>query len=205
MPNKVPPQIPNWQDYQDFALNDPNLPKKMPILYPVIVGIKDGKIFRERIKTTDLGDITVADDLIQKCSAGAPARFRSRLAKIYQHYHDFFHPHDAAQGGGFVPSPLDFHLKRPVLYMIYLLHDNWAYSGHKQFDVENDEVSNPTIRQKAVFDGMRGILVSNRYKKGKRHKYNLYVTISQTDAGKDLSTDIIIDPGMNTNEGTLPP
>lgn len=200
-----------WSDYQKVVVEGPQpklpkvpeIPNKQPILYPVYVWIEDGKIRRERILTTEMEFVPSgqSQSLLNQARSGVPSNYRDELDDIYDHYHKFFSAHDEAQGGGAVPSPLDFHLQRPVLYLIYMKHSNWAFSGHKQFDVENDNPHNPAVRQVAVFDGMRGILVHNNDTREDRLKYNLYVTISQTENvdGVDvpMSTDIIIDPGMN--------
>jgi len=195
--------VDTWQNYQKDRLKKGNHPG--PLLLPVFVGIdQNGEIVRNRIKANLLGDPSDGNSLIAKAIESSPAYQHERLKELHKDYVDFF-GQDFKQGG-FPASPLDFYIKMPVVFMFVLSNQNWTFTGDKQFSTDNDSQANPTVKQICSFGGMRGILIENNCKSKERVKYNLHVTISQyvkTPQQKDaelMTTDIIIDPGMDNGE-----
>jgi len=206
--NQVRPNqdyLKDWDDYQLLHLNaDADAGKvSEPTLLPVILGIKDGIIVRDRIKVPQLQTImgnsgTLASD--------------SNVAAAVDSYVDFFKAQDGSQSAT-PPTPLDLNIARPTVKLFYLTHDNWTFTDHTQFSVDN--VPNGIAKTKmfdvlGTIDGGRGLLVldhnwtpnSDRGKNNKfAAKYNLHVSVFQ---GDDMRTDIIIDPFGNSNSGVDP-
>lgn len=204
----MPKDAPKWLDYQADALKK-GLSPDQPLLYPIMVGMPQAKIFRDRIKTPALAikGVTGVPRIMPRVMHAVTERQGKLFEPVFNHYYDFYHKYDEQQGGAIKPSPLDLYgIEHPVVFLFWLQHKNWAFSGNKQFDVENDDRSNPTVQKMTTFGNRRGLLVYNGCEADYRLKYNLYVTVSQTETvgGKDvyMSTDIIIDPGMNTNTGS---
>ncbi len=173
----------------------------IPILCPVKIGMRApsrGK-FVEFKKSRYLANAK-SKTLFNKAEASVPLFYRDEFNAIRESYFKFFEGQDSVNTT-ITGSILDFGSKRPVMYMFYLEHENWSFTGHKQFQVGNDSPHNPTCRQVSCFDGMRGIIVENSCQVEHRLKYDLFVTIAQEDEDRgQLTTDIIIDPGMNSDD-----
>ena len=185
-----------WTEYQQRYLG-----RKKPLLYPVTVEMKDisGDLAFDmrRMQTPLLGRLrsSILDNV--------PQRKKTYYSSIIKHYSDYF---KAIDGHGaedeaplLPPSVLDFNgVKRSVIYLIYLMHDNWTFSGHRQFVCLNDDHHNPTVRQVGTFSGNRGIIVRRSGDIEDRLKYDYYVTV---DRGNDKSCDNIVDPRDSQNPG----
>ena len=185
-----------WTEYQQRYLG-----RKKPLLYPVTVEMKDisGDLAFDmrRMQTPLLGRLrsSILDNV--------PQRKKTYYSSIIKHYSDYF---KAIDGHGaedeaplLPPSVLDFNgVKRSVIYLIYLMHDNWTFSGHRQFACLNDDHHNPTVRQVGTFSGNRGIIVHRSGDIEDRLKYDYYVTVHR---GNDKATEIIIDPRDSDNPG----
>jgi len=165
MPKKA---APTWKEYQEKAIND-RIPRSQPLLYPIMIGmdmVKIGKspvkspvITRSRLKTTTLGveGKTSRNYLMPKVARAVTERQADLFGPVYKHYYDFYHPYDGQQSP-VKPSPLDMYgLKHPVVFMFWLKHKNWAFSGQKQFDVENDVRGNPTVQNMTTFGNPIGL------------------------------------------------
>ena len=182
----------SWADYQADHFKH-----ESPLLFPVTIEmVADGSHFEfkmDRMSTKQLGEMT------DKILDNVPVIQRDNIKTIIQHYVDDFKDIDESESP--VPaSPLDFdNIEREVIFLIYLNHENWTFSGHKQFGCPNDDHSNPNVRQLATFDGQRGILVQRTGKVKYRLKYDFYVTVHQKDG---RATDIIIDPRDEEGSGT---
>ena len=194
--------VKTWEDYQEDRLKKNH---DLPILLPVYVGMnEEAEIIRNRIKANLLGDPSDSCSIIAKAIENSPKHLHEFLKKVHKDYDEFFNQ-DKNQSA-FPASPLDFDIKMPVLFMFYLSNDNWSFTGVRQFSTDNDVLGNPTVKQINSFDSMSGILVENNNKAGKRIKYNLHVTISQYVKSRErqeaelMTTDIIIDPGMDTDD-----
>jgi len=199
---EITANVKTWQDYQKASLDNKH---PGPILLPVFVGINEkAEIVKKRIKANLLGDPSDSSSLIAKAIESSPVFQHDRLKEIHKDYSKFF-SQDFKQGG-FPASPLDFHIKMPVVFMFVLSNQNWTFTGDKQFSTDNDSQANPTVKQICAFGGMRGILLENNGRAKERIKYNLHVTISQyvnvpqQQDAELMTTDIIIDPGMNNGD-----
>ncbi len=192
-----------WDEYQLGWLNDENFNPKCPLLLPISVDIKGGIVERFRIKTNQV------NTLMDKAK-GLPKDVRVKrelfaLKDICDHYEGGF-PGDTSQSGT-PPTPLDFIINCPVVFLFHLPRDNWTFTERLQFSVDNIPAKGQSKAFKVLgtFDNGHGLAVLNKnwIPKGEktfRMKYNLHVTIAQTIDGKDMCTDIIIDPGTNNDQ-----
>jgi hypothetical protein len=197
----------DWDEYQLDWLNSPDFTKKtqkQPLLLPISVDIDEGIIKRHRITSPSLQSLWPKVGTL----GGKDA------AKAYEGYVEFFAPIDGQQSGA-PATPLDFNINTPVIMIFHLPRDNWRFTDHTQFSVDNVPVGAVSKAYKVIgiFDDGHGLMVLNKCwqkEKGKPFdmKYNLHVTIIQTGRTKAegeykdaiLRTDIIIDPGSN-NDG----
>ena len=111
-----------WADYQRIYLG-----RQKPLLYPVTIEMKDisGDLAFDmrRMRTPLLGRVksSIVDNV--------PKVQKAYYQNIIKHYSDFFD--DSKNESPLLPpSVLDFNgIKRSVIYLIYLMHDNWTFSG----------------------------------------------------------------------------
>ena len=203
----------NWKNFQRHFKGAGS------ILLPISFDIKDGKIVRNRITAKELSSLrtelindfeahykTVNDEIAEDYSV---SEFKTMLDEYIKWF----------EGGGTSnitegsiddsqkttrKNPLDLTIERPVWILFHTANKHWTFSEHRQFSVENDRndhsrncVKICTLMKNKMF------LMKNRWRVAPLvMKYNLHVTITQQENGKDLYTDIIIDPGMNND---LPP
>jgi len=203
----------DWDEYQRDFLNskdfDLDNPDEHALLLPISVDIKDGIIDRHRIRTPQLSDLLGdAKSLLDKESKWA-----------VESYMEFFKPIDDQQSGT-PPTPLDIEVNSRVYMMFHLPRENWTFTDHTQFSVDN--IAKGQLKDAyevvGVFNDGHSLLVHNKNwqdpkakgnkpakVKGKAPsksfyaKYNLHVSIHQEQDGMDMRTDIIIDPGNNNN------
>ncbi len=190
-----------WDDYQLLHLNadaDRGEVSEDPILLPIVLGIKDGIIIRDRIKVPQLQTIMG--------TAGALGQ-NAKVAVAVDSYVDFFKAQDGSQSAT-PPTPLDLNIARPTVKLFYLTHDNWTFTDHTQFSVDNVPpglAENKMFEVMGTVDGGRGLLVMDhnwtRPNSQFAAKYNLHVSIFQGDG---MRTDIIIDPRGNSNTNVDP-
>ena len=202
-----------WDDYQLEFLNSEKFcldnPLEHALLLPISVDIKDGIIDRHRIRTPQLkGLLDDAKTLLDDDSTGA-----------IESYVEFFDPIDGQQSGS--PStPLDFDLNTRVYMLFHFPRENWTFTDHTQFSVDN--IAKGQLKDAfevvGTFNEGHSLLVHNKNwqdpkvkgnkpakVKGKAPsksflaKYNLHVSIHQVQDGEDMRTDIIIDPGSRNS------
>lgn len=189
-----------WDAYQLEWLNSPNFTKEKALFLPISVDISGGVMRRNRIKVPQVKSIMA--------NAGALAN-DMRVTGAVQSYYDFFEAQDGSQSGT-PPTPLDFYVNCPVVHLFHLRRDNWEFTDHTQFSVDNvpkGVALNKMFDVLGIIDDGQGLLVmNNNWTPGNtdkfRAKYNLHVSIFQEINDEEMRTDIIIDPGGNTNSGT---
>lgn len=180
---------------------------KVPLLLPVSISIEDGIIARDRIKSDD----------IAKLRKGFLKEFKSHCNVMEQHlggaysYETFETMLDEyieafecdSNQGPRPPSPLDFKIGRPVWFLFHLPRDNWTFTKERQYSMENDRDDHMRNCEKVcTLDEGNFLLLSNNCRSAPKDlKYNLHVTITQKERRRKLSTDIIIDPGMDNGIG----
>jgi len=205
-----------WDKYQLEWLNSDAFKSgsKKPLLLPITVDIRGGVMRRSRIKVPQLQTILAQTDLMNT-NADVKAAFDS--------YFEFFEPQDGSQSGTPPETPLDFNINCPVIHLFYLDRDNWEFTDHTQFSVDNvpaECVDKDLFDVLDVFDDNRAMLVMNHNwtpdaanpeDRKNYMKYNLHVSIYQDVKAfdeddnvevREVRTDIIIDPGGNSNQGT---
>ena len=197
-----------WDDYQLKHLNADAAAGKVsaPTLMPVMLGIKDGIVVRDRIKVPQLQTIMDKSRALAK---------NHDVASATKSYVEFFKGQDGSQSST-PPTPLDLEIARPTVKLFYLLHENWTYTDHTQFSVDNVP---PGVAKNKMFDVLgtvdngRGLLVLDHNwthhdnRKKEKHfaaKYNLHVSIAQKIGSEMGRTDIIIDPWGNNNDDVDP-
>lgn len=205
MSNKPTPNQPylkTWDMYQTERLkalkSEGACPTEaVPILLPITVDIDDGIVKRDLLTAADVKRFYKKND--DALDALGP-----KAKDIFKDFAKFFAENDVQ--GPRPESPLDFWISHPVWFLFVLPRKNWAYTDHTQISVENDD-ERANVEQIATLHKGRAILVSNCCRSAPENlKYNLHITITQTDeGGKTLKTDIIIDPGLNNDEGPVDP
>ena len=193
----------SWDKYQKEALKDKRH-RSLPLLLPVSVDIDEGIIVRDRIKANIVKDIwakhkkELPDFLFDETKRwGVPD-----VESVVEDYIRAF-PDDFAQSG-LPPSPLDISIGHPVLLLFHLPRENWTFCEGCQYSVENDTDDMARNFEKVcMFGGRKYLILFNRHRSNPKNlKFNLHVNIHQVQDGKDMWTDIIIDPGSN-NLGDL--
>ena len=189
----------SWDEYQLRAVRN-NRSRREPLLLPVRVDMEDGVITRERIKANDIQKLwndckcEVPDELLDPANRWA----FPDMDKVFQDYIDAF-PNDFAESS-LPPSPLDIFCMHPTFILYHLPRENWKFTEASQYSVENDPDDYTRNFEKiCTFENRNYLLISNRHTSGPDDlKFNLHVTVHQTENGKDLFTPIIIDPaGVN--------
>jgi len=196
----------DWDEYQLDRLNSPDFTKKtqkQPLLLPISVDIDDGIIKRHRITAPSLQSLWPKVGKL----GGKDA------ARAYEGYVEFFAPIEGQQSGA-PATPLDFNINTPVIMMFHLPRDNWRFTDHTQFSVDNvlSRDRSKAFKVIGTFDNGHGLLVLNKCWEKKTGvsfdmKYNLHVSIIQPGRSKTkngysdtiMQTDIIIDPGSNNS------
>lgn len=190
------------KDWDEFASS--NRDRANPILLPISVDINEnGEITRERMRAPDVKslyirckDKDIPDYILEHADRFGDAH------KTFREYIDYFAPIDGAQGPG-IPSPLDLAIAQPTWMLFHLPKNNWKFTVNKQYSVENDR--DDLLRNFAkvcTMDDMNVLLLSNAcLSSPDRLKFNLHVTVFQNVDGRDLETDIIIDPGTQNQGG----
>lgn len=198
-----PDYLKEWDDFQE------NFETDSPLLLPISISIEDGIIARDRLKYDDISKMR--SDLLAQFETHCSncAKDKTRIAtpyctvdfeKILDEYLSEFES-DNDQGPR-PPSPLDFNISRPVWFLFYLPRENWTFSKHRQYSMENDhdDYSRNCEKICTLADERILILANHCRSKAKDLKYNLHITITQKNQKeKTLYTDIIIDPGMNND------
>jgi len=202
-----------WDEYQLKYLNADMAAGKVsdaPILLPIQVGIEDGIMVRDRIKVPQLQTIMG--------NAGG-LESDTKVAAAVDSYIKFFVDQDGSQSAT-PPTPLDMNIARHTMKLFYLKHDNWKFTDHTQYSVDNVP---PGLAKTKMFDVLgtvdngRGLLVHDHCwtwddeGKGKSaerkkftKKYNLHVSVFQRQGEAEYRTDIIIDPWGNQNDDVDP-
>lgn len=187
-----------WDQYQKDWLDNGGSSSKRAIILPITVDIDNGVISRDRIKGPEIQNFllsgTVSDD---------------RVRAAMEHYVEYFASIDGAQlrqESASLPTPLDLNIETQVLHMFYFPRENWKFTDHTQFSVSNmnQAVFSEAFKVVGTFAGGQGLIVLNKFLKSDAGvpvtaKYNLHLTISQTENGQEYATDIIIDPGVGNN------
>lgn len=187
-----------WMNTDEYAQGSTK-----PLLLPINVNIAGGIMQRSRIKTPQLRTIM---------GNAGPVGNEARVAEAVHGYYKFFDAQDTTQSGT-PPSPLDFNISCPVIHLFHLPRENWKFTDHTQFSVDNVP---PGIKKNKLFeilgvvDNGRGLMVANHNwrKKGNTPfamKFNLHVSILQENDGQEMRTDIIIDPIGNSDSGPVGP
>ncbi len=199
-----------WDKYQNKWIAGSDFDSERPLLLPISVDIASGVIARSRLKSKYVIDLltrpgnTLPSDIGTGCN-------KFTLNDIHKHYASRGFPQDANEGGGvpFLPTPLDFNIRTKVLFLFHLPRKNWTFSKHKQFTIDGFENTNSDhiVEVLGTFNNGRGLAVFNKFwipegQESYNIKYNLHVTIAQKIDGNDMSTDIIIDPGSNSDGST---
>lgn len=203
-----------WDQYQLQHLNaDANAGKfSMPTLLPVVVGIENGIMVRDRMRVPQLQTVMG--------NSGALGS-DTNVAAAVDSYIEYFVGQDGSQSST-PPTPLDLSISRQTVKLFYLKHDNWTFTDHTQFSVDNvpqGVAKNKMFDVIGTVDNDRGLLVldhnwspknlknfkhtkaddSEMTKKQFAAKYNLHVSIFQELEGQPMRTDIIIDPWGDSN------
>ncbi len=214
-----------WDHYQLDWMNSKEFQSgsKKPLLLPINVDIKGGNVHRTRIKVPQLETIV---------NAATQLTGMAGVSDAVQSYIDFFGDHDRNQSGT-PPTPLDFAINCPVVHVFHLPRENWTFTDHTQYSVDNvpalcgsKEGPNDLFEILGTSPDGHSLFVMNHNwapdnafvqrlvaattkeeastavlpEIGKfRMKYNLHVSITQTTQGEQMCTDIIIDPGSNSD------
>lgn len=189
-----------WDEYQRVSK------RKLPILLPISVDIKNGIIDRHRIKSTEIAVMRTNLMMEFKGHCQNPNGYlenkyhAKQFEEMIDDYIKFFI--DDAKQGAVPPGPLDLNISRPVWILYALPRKNWKFTKDRQFSVENDRDDFARNFEKIMtFDKNNMLLLANHCRSNpKGLKFNLHVTISQRENGRMLRTPIIIDPG--TDNGT---
>lgn len=191
----------SWDDFQRNHKSDG------PILLPISISIEDGIIQRHRIKSGDIAKMRkrMLSEFKKHCTqskkfidgAYCEGDFETMLDDYIQAFDS-----DNTQSER-PPSPLDFSIGRPVWFLFYLPRENWTFTKERQYSMENDRDDFQRNCEKVcTLDTGNILLLANHCRSApKGLKYNLHVTIEQKEGRKKLYTDIIIDPGMNNDNG----
>ena len=177
-----------------------------PILLPIEVSIEDGIIARKRVTA---GDISVMRAELLKgfethCEDIPMVMGRTydlqKFDRMLEDYIEFFDSDNKQSDRP--PSPLDFKISRPIWFMFYLPRENWTFTKDRQYSIENDrDDCGRNFEKICTLNGNRILLLANHHRSNPAGlKYNLHITIAQIVDGKDMSTDIIIDPGANNDD-----
>jgi len=190
----------SWDEYQREAVKE-RRHRSLPLLLPISVDIADGNIVRERIKANVVQDIwkkhkkELPKFLFEEDNRwGVPCP-----EKIFDDYIAAF-PQDFSQSG-LPPSPLDIIIGHPTWLLFHLPRDNWTFCEGCQYSVANDpDDMSRNFEKVAMFGDRKYLILSNRHRSGNNDlKFNLHVNIHQVQDGKDMWTDIIIDPGSDNS------
>lgn len=191
----------SWDEYQAEAIKTKRH-RSHPLLLPISIDIADGVIVRERIKAN------LVKEIYAKHKSEFPKgmfKEKNRWAvpdpdKIFSNYIEAF-PDDFAQSA-LPPSPLDISIRHPTWLLAYLPRDNWTFCEACQYSVENDRDDiRRNFEKICMFGDRKYLILFNRHRSNpKKLKFNFHVNIHQVQDGKDMWTDIIIDPGTN-NDG----
>ena len=184
-----------WDDYQ--RTND----SKKPILLPIRVSIEDGIIDRDRIKQEVIAGWR--DELLVElhdhcCNPNGYLEDRYDVDDFQIMLDDYIKYFESDnKDGPRPPSPLDFSINRPVWFLFYLPRPNWRFTDTIQFSTENDRDDFGRNFEKITTLQNGNILVLANHCRSQPVglKYNLHVTIAQDQDGREVYTDIIIDPG----------
>jgi len=201
-----------WDEYQWTHLESKNFSLEAPLLLPISIDINEGIVDRNRIK------LNLLDPLWEKVANKAGSAGKNAFIS----YEKFF---EKERKQSATPStPIDFFISCPVLFLFHLPRENWRFNtkpGKVPFTV--DGMSPGKMKHAfdilGTFDNDRGLLVLNKnWTKDngpQTHKYNLHVCVSQdvnvptNPFGKPsgykkkiAETDIIIDPGMGSDDST---
>jgi len=195
----------SWDEYQLKAVKE-NQHRSIPLLLPISVDIVDGCISRDRIKANIIQDIwkTYKSEL-PKFLFKEENRWGVPDPKvIFENYIAGF-PQDFAQSG-LPPSPLDIHIEHPTWLLFHLPRENWTFCKGCQYSVANDsDDMSRNFEKVAMFGDRKFLILSNRHRSNPENlKFNLHVNIHQIQDGKDMWTDIIIDPGVGNNDVGIP-
>lgn len=196
----------SWDEYQLDFLNSKDFSAdyrdRHALLLPVFVDIDDGIVKRGRITAPQVKTLREqAEKLIDKDSDWA-----------FDSYLNFFGPIDGQQSGA-PTTPLDFDINSRVYMLFHLPRKNWTFTEKVQFTVDNisKDKLDDAFEVVGTFDDGHGLLVHNKNwqpvigrngetSKSFWAKYNLHVSIHQTQDDMEMRTDIIIDPGWGGND-----
>lgn len=183
----------------------------VPLLLPISISIEDGIIARDRVKSDDLAKHRdrFLEEFKVHCKETESHVGDAYCFETFETMLDEYIEAFASDGnqGPRPPSPLDFSISRPIWFMFYLPRKNWTFTKERQYSMENDRDDHLRNCEKVcTLGGGRVLLLSNNCRSAPENlKYNLHVTITQTEGDEELSTDIIIDPGMDNSIGDPPP
>lgn len=188
--------------------------KKQTLLLPIKVGIdgETGEVIRARMREPEVRD------LYSKFRKDIPDYIFSESHlfpnpdEVFEDYIEYFEGEGVESADFFQPTPLDWHVDRPVFLLYTFFHkDTWSFTEKQQFSTLNDpdDVTRNIVKICTMND-FKALLLWNRCRSSPPNlKFNLHVSINQSEAGTrgetiDLGTDIIIDPRGGNSGSTWP-
>jgi len=178
-----------------------------PVLLPIMVDIDGGIIKRRRLKAAEARALLADNkkELVAHCKLFGKHVPGYRTFKdfegLFAGYDSFFSKDD--DQGMYLDSPLNIHICRPSIVVFVLARDNWTFTEKHQitFHYDRDDLARNFFKV-CTLAGRKVLMVENKFLS--RHdsmSYDLHVTVEQMDGETVQKTDIIIDPGMDNDDG----
>jgi len=191
-----------WDEYQRDSK------RTLPILLPISVNMKKGQIVRHRITAKKLSGLQkqLMTEFKAHCTSPPGELAQKYMAKHFEDmlddYIDFFE--DDFDEGPVPPTPLDLKINRPVRSLYHLARKSWTFTEERQFSTENDRDDfGRNFEKITTFDNYNYLLLANHCRSTpKGLKFNLHITITQTENKQTFKTPIIIDPGAGNDDRT---
>ena len=195
------PYLKTWDKYSNSVAD-----KRKTLLLPINIWIEDGKIKRERMNAKDVkslyakGRKTISEDWFNN------PKLLPNPDKAVKHYLNYFRQ-ELNENPFLPPNPLDLVFNRPTLLLIAFNHKNWRFTKGRGYRVHNDNSDHTrNFIDVAQMDNRKGLMFLNRhYSDPKGLKFDLCVDVKQkSEAGVNMVTPIIIDPGGDNPGHTFP-
>ena len=178
------------------------------VLLPIMVDIDGGIIKRRRLKAAEVRAILADNkqELADHCEVYGKAlpgyRTFEDFKALFDDYNTFFIKDD--DQGMYLDSPLNIDVRRPAIILFMLARDNWTFTEKRQisFHFDRDDLAR-NCHTICTLAGKKILMVENKFlSRQELMTYDLHVTVEQTDGQIVQKTDIIIDPGMDNDDGS---